>query len=347
MKITASEPDIETICKRIKKEIYDLQPDFQRDEVWNREKQQKLIDSIMRGWHIPPIYVVSIDNSDNFEVLDGKQRLTAIYHFLEGKFSFNSGYLPGIDNFYELNGKKFIEFPEKWKTKFLTWSIKIFEVREVSKDEATELFLRLNQAVMVRASEKRNCIYGPIRNFLRKELLFYFKDFFTKDRLGFQNRRMSYQDILDTLFFLEENNSINIKPTSRALEEMYFNLDLRERTKDNLRRNLELLDLSLRGFKYKLTKSTLISYYWLVRELEKLNKFDEDKLSNFFRSFEEWRDNQIELLTEGKSPSRFFVEFNRYLSYGWLDPESLNGRHNLLLKLFYYFETVNNLEGIA
>ena len=48
MRIWPKEPDIYTICRRIKGGEIDLQPDFQRDLVWNKAKKQSLIDTILR-----------------------------------------------------------------------------------------------------------------------------------------------------------------------------------------------------------------------------------------------------------------------------------------------------------
>ena len=49
MKISASDPDIETLVGRIRKNELNLRPDFQRGEVWSEAKRQKLIDTILRG----------------------------------------------------------------------------------------------------------------------------------------------------------------------------------------------------------------------------------------------------------------------------------------------------------
>ena len=56
----------------------DLQPDFQRGEIWTHQK--RLIDSILMGWRIPPIHVVKSSEIID-EVLDGQQRLAAIRDF--------------------------------------------------------------------------------------------------------------------------------------------------------------------------------------------------------------------------------------------------------------------------
>ncbi|HCM1361738.1 TPA: DUF262 domain-containing protein, partial [Vibrio parahaemolyticus] len=74
MHIKTSDPDVFSIVNRIKRGLIDLQPDFQRGEVWNPLKKQRLIDSILRGWHIPPIHLISSPSTDKIEVLDGQQR---------------------------------------------------------------------------------------------------------------------------------------------------------------------------------------------------------------------------------------------------------------------------------
>ena len=71
MKCEATVLEIETIISRITHGDIDLQPDFQRGEVWSINKQKKLIDSILRGWRIPPIHFVQSKDAID-EVLDGQ-----------------------------------------------------------------------------------------------------------------------------------------------------------------------------------------------------------------------------------------------------------------------------------
>src|SRR3954469_11696763 len=54
MKLLPSDPDIQTIVGRIGSGDLDLQPNFQRGEVWTTSKKKKLIDSVLRDWHVPP-----------------------------------------------------------------------------------------------------------------------------------------------------------------------------------------------------------------------------------------------------------------------------------------------------
>src|SRR5438874_10803932 len=86
MRLLASDPDVETLVGRITSGDMDLQPDFQRGEVWGRSKKQRLIDSILRDWHVPPIHIIENPTNKKQEVLDGQQRLTAIRDFVSGSF---------------------------------------------------------------------------------------------------------------------------------------------------------------------------------------------------------------------------------------------------------------------
>jgi len=62
---------------------------YQRKLVWTREEKQALIDSILQGYPIPLIllaYTINDDGSKSFEILDGMQRLNAIFSFIENDF---------------------------------------------------------------------------------------------------------------------------------------------------------------------------------------------------------------------------------------------------------------------
>jgi hypothetical protein len=343
MQIAYSDPDLITIVNRIKNEYYDLRPDFQRDFIWNVEKQQKLIDSIIRGWHIPPIHLVKVDGKqpeEKYEILDGKQRLNAIFQFYNDEFSFNGFFKPDFGHYNYLHGLKFSEFPLDKKNKFETTSLRVFYLSNVEEDEATELFLRLNQGVAVSASEKRNCIYGVVKENLR-EILAYYSDLFNNKTLGFENRRMAYQDALDKIYFLERAKSLDYKPTSNALEKMYFeetiDSDLIKRLNLTLEPTQKILYCLNEKYHYKLTKSTLISYYWFIRQLLFDNALEIPKARRFIIEFEKWRDELKNSYEQNKKVDKNFIEFTTYLSKGWLDPSSLSGRHRILMDLYKNF----------
>jgi len=59
-------------------------PDFQREEVWEDDKKRLLIDSILRGWHLPKFYFRKTGDG-TWECVDGQQRLTTIWEFYDNK----------------------------------------------------------------------------------------------------------------------------------------------------------------------------------------------------------------------------------------------------------------------
>lgn len=68
---------------------------YQRKLVWTVAEKQKLIDSVLAGYPIPLLllaYQLREDGSKSFEILDGMQRLNAIFSFIENSFAVNDRY---------------------------------------------------------------------------------------------------------------------------------------------------------------------------------------------------------------------------------------------------------------
>ncbi|AOF85015.1 hypothetical protein BSY239_847 [Hydrogenophaga sp. RAC07] len=62
--------------------VLDLNPSYQRDSVWSTSDSQLLIDSILRGIPIPSIILTEVGEDSKLQIVDGKQRLTAILRFI-------------------------------------------------------------------------------------------------------------------------------------------------------------------------------------------------------------------------------------------------------------------------
>ncbi len=73
---------IRTFADYAKDEDLDLNPSYQRDNVWSTSDSQLLIDSILRGIPIPSIILTEMETDSKFQIVDGKQRLTAILRFI-------------------------------------------------------------------------------------------------------------------------------------------------------------------------------------------------------------------------------------------------------------------------
>ncbi|HEX7180192.1 MAG TPA: DUF262 domain-containing protein, partial [Thermoanaerobaculia bacterium] len=83
MKMSAQKRAIDKIYKR--RDRYEI-PDWQRTKVWSRPKKQRLIDSILKDWKLPKFYFLRTSKEpEEFEVVDGQQRLQAIFEFFDNE----------------------------------------------------------------------------------------------------------------------------------------------------------------------------------------------------------------------------------------------------------------------
>jgi hypothetical protein len=145
MRLLPSDPDVETIVSRIQSGDIDLQPEFQRGEVWSKPKKQRLIDSILRDWHVPPIHVIENSESKKHEVLDGQQRLAAIRDFVRGLFPVDGSTEPLDKSIRALDGLFYDDLPANRKRQFNQFTIRLFRIVDYRGSEPGELFFRLNQ----------------------------------------------------------------------------------------------------------------------------------------------------------------------------------------------------------
>lgn len=196
MRLIPSDPDVETIVNRIKRGELDLQPNFQRGEVWTDAKKRKLIDSILREWHVPPIHVIKGQNGECDVVLDGQQRLSAVRDFLSDNLRINGTAEPLDDRILELDGLKFSELPPEWMRRVAGFPIRIFNIVDYKPSEPSELFYRLNQPTALTAAEQRNSFFGKPREQIKRLAEIMEQRNLDAKFLGFSNARMAYDDTL-------------------------------------------------------------------------------------------------------------------------------------------------------
>lgn len=303
MHLEGSDPVIEVLVSRIKSEKLELQPDFQRGEVWSTARKQALIDTILRGWHVPPIHIIVVEETGRHEILDGQQRLTAIRDFVENRFPFDGNCEPKSREMERLDLMFYRDLPEKYQNKFDNYSIRQFLITDYDIGEPGELFHRLNQQARLTPSEKRNAFFGPVRAQV-KDLL-HFMEEIELDRtvLGFTNSRMAYDDVLSkTLIFLEKG-SIRERISEQEVTERYrnrepFSEDLIE-TVRNVLKTLKL-ESTLFDSKIKFNKATLTSWLlFLYRNIDEAH--DNGVIGRFICDFEHARIMKKKQLMEGSS----------------------------------------------
>lgn len=216
MHIEPRDEKISSIYDDIKSEDVDLRPDFQRGEVWTTPKKKLLIDSIFRGWQVPPIHLVRVDHHKS-EVLDGQQRLSAIRDFIENKFSIDGDIEPFDQEIKDLDGLKYKDLPDDKRKDFEKYRLKIFEITEYNQGEPGELFHRLNQSVKLTSAEARNAFFGSIREQISSLVHLMSEHQVDRDIIGFSNSRMAYNDLLTRVCYVIENKGLRSVINDKAL----------------------------------------------------------------------------------------------------------------------------------
>jgi hypothetical protein len=157
----SDDPQIDAFYGKFKRGKLILQPDFQRLFVWDRAKASRLIESALLAVPLPIIYLAEEANGKEL-VIDGQQRLTSFFAFLDGIFPDGKPFkLTGLEVFHELNNKSFKELDENLQDKIRYYPIRAITILYDSHPELKfEIFERLNTgAVPLNDMELRNCVY--------------------------------------------------------------------------------------------------------------------------------------------------------------------------------------------
>ncbi|QGS51853.1 hypothetical protein STABA_v1c04900 [Spiroplasma tabanidicola] len=204
----------------IEREEIILQPDFQRKYVWNETNASKFIESLLLNIPIPNIFVYE-NNLENWEVIDGQQRLTTIYKFFNNEFN-----LKNLNAISELNGKTYEDFSDVIKRKFNNVILQFTILgKETSEFLKFDIFSRLNKgSTMLNAQELRNCLYKGAFKDLLKELSTYLQINYRSLLSENMRNRMLDEELILRFFYIDDlynknNNFNNYKNISIGMNE--------------------------------------------------------------------------------------------------------------------------------
>ena len=143
-----------------------LDADWQREYVWASKRASRLIESFLIGLPVPTIYL-AVNDENEYEVIDGLQRLTSVFNFLNNEYK-----LTGLEIKKNLNGCQFKNLQKSLQNKLRNSTLKAIEFSpSTQKDLVFLMFERLNTGgVTLNEMEIRNCLYRGKLNDLIKEL---------------------------------------------------------------------------------------------------------------------------------------------------------------------------------
>ena len=268
MKLEKSDLQLETIVSRIEAEELDLQPNFQRGEIWDTKRRQRLVDTILRDWYVPAIHIV-IDSDGNEVVLDGQQRLAAIRDFFAGEIAVDGKTEPENDDIKALDGMRYPDLPDRVRRAVNRFVLPVITLTDYQPQEPNELFFRLNQAYNLTPPEKRNALHGEARNQV-KDLVIELTalGLLHRDRIGFTNGRLAYDDIVARTCVAIEMGTLRRHINNTVVEQYYRAQAFSRSTVSGVREAgetlLEQIDRS--GARVKFNKGTLQTWllycYW-------------------------------------------------------------------------------------
>ena len=160
-----SEPrTVHDILRRIEQEQFIMDPDFQRDFIWDEAKQSKLIESVVMRIPLPVFYLAE-DDQGRMIVVDGLQRLFTFRRFVNNDLELRLRDRP------ELNGKRFKDLTPKLQNRVEDCNLILYVIdSKVPEQARLDIFERVNGGVPLTRQQMRNCLFmGEATRFLKDE----------------------------------------------------------------------------------------------------------------------------------------------------------------------------------
>lgn len=321
-----------------------LSPPYQRQgDIWSLEKRQLLIDSIINRYDIPKLYFHKLDKSESrkqrkdYAVVDGRQRLEAIFGFIDGDFALANDFEFLADDSVSAGSMTYADLANKYpklKQRLDAFALPIICIDTEELDLIDDLFFRLNEAVPLNAAEKRNAIGGDLSSAIKAVSQ---HELFLK-KIRFSNNRYQHLEVAARLLFIESNWSRGkLLDTKKPLLDQF----VRENKSGNrvyvrkLRTDVEaVLTLMLSHFSGKdallSSQSALPIYYLLFRDANtagRLSKLSRKRLLDFNTARQKNRD----IASTNLSGANYeLLEYDRMSQQGTNDASSIRERYRII-----------------
>lgn len=192
-----------------------LDPDYQRlSDIWTLDKRQLLIDTVLNDFDIPKLYLHKFKRPlkkgrgiYDYAIIDGKQRLETLWHFIDGKIAlgpdfafFGDSTINAKNMTYKAIGQ---EYPDL-KVQFDGFLLNVIMIETKEVEMIEEMFSRLNESAPLSAPERRNAYGGPLPKAIRTLA----KEDFFKTSLPFSNKRFRHYDMATKFLFAGQRDRV-------------------------------------------------------------------------------------------------------------------------------------------
>ncbi len=298
MKTSPTNKKVRELISMVKEEKLLPKPEFQRRLVWSRDDKNHFLDSVLRGYPFPEIYLadgdVNLETGTGTQLLvDGLQRVSTLIQYFEGASELK---LTTVSPYRSL--------VEDDKKAFLQYDVAVRDLGAISKDEIIEVFKRLNATkyslldievnnAVYAGALKRFCERIANHEFFRRHDVFTATDYKRMGDLryvlgivgtivqGYFNRDDAFESLLDRYndeFSRESEIADRLEKTFEFLEECAFDEKARAWKKADLFTLLIELDRCLHMTKLALQPNQVL-----------------DNLSSFYEAVDTSQINQGEV----------------------------------------------------
>jgi hypothetical protein len=313
---------------------YKIDPTYQREAgTWTRSDEQYLIDTILRGFGIPPIFLHEKGESEF--IVDGQQRLNTIWKFRDNKLPLNQKYSELIIN-DEKNKQKnngepayyYDELHKEWQDIFDSYPLPIIYLKDYNDEEIRDLFRRLQHGKPLIPGEILNAYPGDIVLVMRN--LADHK--FFKNVVAIKTKRYKHYYISAQLMFLESEGIKDISPYYiYEFFEKNKNLNTNSKVYSRINKVLNYINDVFQTKTPELRKQGwIITLYLLVAHLLENYSMDNQKtnLKTFFTNFYQ------SVINSSTSKDSELIRFNLAISKGTTSQSNIKLRYDTILKRF-------------
>jgi hypothetical protein len=317
-------------------------PEYQREpNLWSPERKALLIDTILRDIDIPKLYFNRV--KDTWEVVDGQQRLWAIWDYLDGQYNL----------VWEGEQTKFRELSAAQQEEILNYKLQITVLSDAKDEYLRQLFLRLQLGLLLLPGEKLHASSGKMKEFVFSELA---KHPFI-EALGMPRRRYA-RETLCAQIAVNAYRKAKVNEFARTRYEdlvQFFGeyhdprgADIKLFKEVN-KRIVELFDSLYEDFgdgaSELRNRSYILSVCFLFEHLRTSNAPKSRRKKAAVFVFELWK----RLKEEGKSgfyrTNKELYEFETSLSSAPGERYQIERRHEKLLEYFTHFEKTGRIKG--
>ena len=326
MKMTLRSRAIDKVYKR--RDRIEM-PDYQREEVWSTSKKQLLIDSILKGWHLPKLYFRKVEEN-SFECVDGQQRLSAIFEFFDDRLPLSA------DTAAKLKVSKYSELPDEISDNFDDFEVEVEEVEDSDDDELEELFRRLQLGTPLNTAENLNAISGDMRDFCHK----ISKMSFFANKIPLRNTRYAHFEIATRWIFIEARGvqSQVRHPQLEGFLKENRSFSSQSETAKRAMQSLEYLDVAFpEKCKALRSRANVLSVCILAANVV-AQQLDKNTAKSFGKFIIKFFDDLASEVEKGhESTEKELLRYQQAISVGSADGPSIKARNNILAKRLAMF----------